>query len=91
MPEPMPCLIYRCGQPGTHLLRLAPKSRFPDSDEWPIVPVCSPHHLEYHQAMDGYRWGRRADSSEFDLDTIGEWFDGYRYWSSLEQRLRGSH
>ena len=50
-----------------------------------------PHHLEYHQTMDGYRWSRKADSSEFNLDTIGEWFDGYRYWASLEPYLRGAH
>jgi hypothetical protein len=91
VPEPTPCLIYKCSQPGTQLLRLAPKSRFPHSDDWPVVPVCSPHHLEYHQTMDGYRWSRKADSSEFNLDMIGEWFDGYHYWASLEPHLRGAH
>jgi hypothetical protein len=88
--ERMRCLIYKCSQPGTHLLRLSPKSRFSHSDVWPVVPVCGPHYLEYHQTMDGYQWSRKAESSEFSFDMFGEWFDQHRYWESLEPYLRGA-
>ncbi len=92
VPEPMPCLIYKCSQPGTRLLRLAPKSRFPHSDDWPVVPGTTvPTTWSTTRRWTATDWSRKADSSEFNLDTIGEWFDGYRYWASLEPYLRGAH
>lgn len=94
LPEPAPresaCLIYMCGQRGTHMLRLAPKSRFTSSDDWPVIPVCWSHWQEYHETMDGYVWSRKSESREYDLESSAEWLNQHRYWEAIGPYLRGA-
>lgn len=59
---PYPDCSYRgCTNPGEDLHHFAPRNTFTtDADNWPIMPLCREHHVAWHQAMDGYRWHRKA-------------------------------
>lgn len=90
-PERVACFIYMCAQRGTQILRLAPKSRFDRSDDWPVIPVCGSHYQEYNQTMDGYVWGRKSDSSnEYELDTSTDGLNQHRYWKAFGEYLRSA-
>lgn len=55
------CVVIGCETPGHEYHHFAPSAVFHDDcDRWPCMPLCRPHHVEWHQRMDGYRWGRRG-------------------------------
>lgn len=62
--EPYPPCSYReCDEPGEDMHHFAPCNTFGrDADNWPVMPLCKPHHREWHQRMNGYLWHRRAAS-----------------------------
>lgn len=54
-----PCSVGKCQTTPTEYHHFAPRNTFGDqADEWPYLPLCRPHHVEWHQRMDGYRWHR---------------------------------
>lgn len=57
------CSVHGCTELVTELHHFAPRNTFGNSsDDWPVLPLCRPHHVEWHQRMDGYRWtARRQD------------------------------
>lgn len=52
-----PCIIPDCPDTPTEYHHFAPSNVFgAEADLWPCLPLCRPHHLEWHRRMDGYRW-----------------------------------
>lgn len=52
-----PCSVKDCTVTPTEYHHFAPKNTFGDqADAWPYLPLCRPHHVEWHERMDGYRW-----------------------------------
>jgi hypothetical protein len=52
-----PCSVNDCTVTPTEYHHFAPRNTFGlEADEWPYLPLCRPHHVEWHQRMDGYRW-----------------------------------
>lgn len=52
-----PCSVKDCATTPTEYHHFAPRNIFgAEADEWPYLPLCRPHHVEWHQRMDGYRW-----------------------------------
>lgn len=51
-----PCSVSRCEETPTEYHHFAPCNTFEDAWDWPCLPLCRPHHLEWHRRMDGYRW-----------------------------------
>ena len=55
------CSVLRCPEQGTEWHHFAPRNTFTDdADSWPVLPLCRPHHVEWHTRMDGYRWHAKA-------------------------------
>lgn len=53
------CSYYGCEREGREDHHFAPVNTFGDeANSWPILPLCQPHHTEWHTRMDGYRWRR---------------------------------
>lgn len=53
------CVVTGCETPGHEYHHFAPSAVFgEDAWLWPCLPLCQPHHVEWHQRMNGYRWGR---------------------------------
>lgn len=52
-----PCVVLGCGAVPTELHHFAPRNTFgaDEADRWPVLPLCPPHHREWHTRMDGYR------------------------------------
>jgi hypothetical protein len=43
----------RCGKSGpVEIHHWAPRSRFPDADQWPTAQLCRDCHARWHQAME---------------------------------------
>jgi len=42
------CQVAGCGRTDTELHHFAPRSLFPDADNWPVLPLCVEHHLAWH-------------------------------------------
>ncbi len=56
-----PCCVDGCGATPTEYHHFAPRNTFgADADDWPVLPLCRTHHVQWHRRMDGYRWHRRA-------------------------------
>lgn len=56
-----PCSVESCPEQGREWHHFAPRNTFGDTaDNWPVLPLCTSHHREWHTRMDGYRWHRRA-------------------------------
>lgn len=56
-----PCSVRGCTSDGREWHHFAPRNTFTDdADDWPVLPLCRPHHVEWHRRMDGYRWNRKA-------------------------------
>lgn len=59
-----PCVVAGCESRSIEWHHFAPRNTFPDADDWPVLPLCRPHHVQWHRQMDGYRWhattGREA-------------------------------
>lgn len=49
----------RCGGAGAEYHHWAPKEVFDDADNWPGAYLCVKCHHKWHEAMIGYRFGRR--------------------------------
>lgn len=62
--EPYPPCSYKdCVEPGADMHHFAPRNTFgEDADNWPVMPLCQPHHQEWHRRMTGYSWHARAAS-----------------------------
>lgn len=57
------CSHRNCTEPGVDYHHFAPWNTFgSDADNWPVMPLCRSHHVEWHQRMDGYRWHKKAVS-----------------------------
>lgn len=60
-PTEITCVVKGCETPGHEYHHFAPCAVFSDEASlWPYMPLCRPHHVEWHQRMDGYRWGLRG-------------------------------
>lgn len=58
-----PCVVSGCTADGNERHHFAPRNTFgDDADLWPVLPLCQPHHRQWHQTMDGYRWHRKRAS-----------------------------
>lgn len=58
-PTEITCVVDDCRTPGYEMHHFAPGAVFlHESDRWPYLPLCRPHHVEWHQRMNGYHWGR---------------------------------
>lgn len=56
-----PCVYVGCPVTPTELHHFAPRNTFGgDADQWPVLPLCRTHHVEWHQRMDGYRWHAKS-------------------------------
>ena len=56
------CTVKGCHAPGVDIHHFAPRNTFgPAADEWPELPLCREHHIEWHRRMDGYRWHATYD------------------------------
>jgi hypothetical protein len=56
-----PCCYAGCPVTPTELHHFSPRNTFgDDADNWPCLPLCRDHHVEWHQRMDGYRWHRKG-------------------------------
>ena len=54
-----PCSYRGCRTTPTELHHFSPRNTFGgDADNWPCLPLCRAHHVEWRQRMDGYRWHR---------------------------------
>ena len=52
-----PCCVIGCDSTDTEYHHFAPWNTFgAEANDWPVLPVCKPHHREWHSRMDGYRW-----------------------------------
>lgn len=52
-----PCVVKGCYVTPTEYHHFSPYNTFgADADSWPVLPLCRPHHVEWHQRMDGYKW-----------------------------------
>lgn len=52
-----PCSYSGCTVTPTEYHHFAPRNTFHgDADNWPVLPLCRPHHESWHRLMDGYRW-----------------------------------
>ena len=61
-PVEITCVVTGCETPGHEYHHFAPGAIFgDDSARWPCLPLCRPHHVEWHQRMGGYRWGGRSE------------------------------
>ena len=50
-----PCVVGGCPGRDIQWHHIAPRSVFGAAAEaWPIIPVCQPHHSEWHDAMADY-------------------------------------
>lgn len=59
--EHEPCCVLGCGATPTEYHHFAPRNTFGvEADNWPCLPLCLPHHVEWHQKMDGYQRNRRG-------------------------------
>lgn len=57
-----PCSYYGCPEDGVDDHHFAPRNTFGlDADNWPCLPLCKKHHVEWHQRMDGYSRTRKYD------------------------------
>lgn len=55
------CSVATCDSREIEWHHFAPRAVFTtEADDWPVMPLCRPHHTEWHRRMDGYRWTRRA-------------------------------
>lgn len=55
-----PCIVQGCGDTPTEWHHFSPRNIFGDEAEgWPCLPLCRPHHREWHSRMDGYRWNAK--------------------------------
>lgn len=52
-----PCSVKSCISTPTEMHHFAPYNTFnADANNWPVMPLCRAHHVEWHRRMDGYRW-----------------------------------
>lgn len=59
-----PCSYKGCTATNTEWHHFAPYNTFGSSaNDWPVMPLCRAHHVEWHQRMDGYRWHRRGGAA----------------------------
>lgn len=42
------CCVKGCGRTDIELHHFAPRSIFPDADNWPVLPLCVACHLHWH-------------------------------------------
>lgn len=57
------CIVRGCTTVGSEFHHFAPVNVFgwEEADRWPYLALCRPHHVEWHNRMDGYqRNGRRS-------------------------------
>lgn len=55
------CSVSGCADEGREFHHFAPRNTFGrEAEAWPVLPLCRPHHLDWHQRMDGYRWHRQG-------------------------------
>ena len=59
----------RCGKEGAQNHHFAPRSLFPDADEWPQGYLCEKHHTQWHNALD-VEIRRNARDREFIRDSL---------------------
>ena len=53
------CVIEGCTSIFIEWHHFAPRNTFREqADDWPVLPLCRPHHVEWHSRMDGYQWHR---------------------------------
>ena len=50
------CVHEECQSTEVEWHHFAPRNTFDDADNWPVLPLCRDHHIEWHRRMDGYRW-----------------------------------
>lgn len=55
-----PCSYRGCSGGGEDMHHFAPRNTFKDADDWPVLPLCRTHHVEWHTRMDGYRWHKKG-------------------------------
>lgn len=56
-----PCSYIGCNTEITELHHFAPRNTFgADAENWPVMPLCRAHHVEWHTRMDGYEWRKKA-------------------------------
>lgn len=56
-----PCSVRGCQSKETEYHHFAPYNTFGrEADDWPVMPLCREHHVEWHRRMNGYQWNRRS-------------------------------
>lgn len=56
-----PCSVRDCRMTPTEYHHFAPYNTFgAAANNWPILPLCRDHHVEWHQRMNGYLWHRKG-------------------------------
>lgn len=56
-----PCSYQGCVASTTEYHHFAPRNTFgADAENWPVMPLCRLHHMQWHTVMDGYRWQRKG-------------------------------
>lgn len=56
-----PCVVKDCTVTPTEYHHFAPRNTFgAECDQWPCLPLCREHHVDWHQRMDGYSWHRKG-------------------------------
>lgn len=60
--EYAPCSVRGCERKPTEYHHFAPCNTFGrEADDWPVMPLCREHHVDWHQRMTGYEWHRPGD------------------------------
>lgn len=58
------CVVADCESTLVERHHFAPRNTFGEqADDWPVLPLCRAHHVEWHTRMDGYRWHRMGVAS----------------------------
>lgn len=62
-----PCVLHPNREADLHHF---PRTRGARADDWKVIPLCRPCHLEYHQDPKGFTWANRIKLLDFYYELI---------------------